>query len=311
MRLCDEAVDMLITVSLYPIPRVVIAGALILTAILMMLDRVKQWSGFNVSKQAQEELSSMQKLNSNNMKPELASSSSSTCSGGLSNESTSEDSGSESLKWLSGSRLATPPGFQPPPGLQPPPGRQSPPGLDLPHSVQHAQHLEQQPPPGLQAQEQKMRRERHCQQPPCPEGKPDHNLQRFLNNLKRAALVKENQGPTLKEHLKEIEKLYDPAQVVVVRKINKLGLNSKMPLEAHFSSYGTVESVRVSHALVKVAYRGHQVDKIRPAQCGFIVMSDKSAADAILSMGQEQVVQGVPVRVYPFADQEKTDPNEE
>jgi hypothetical protein len=149
------------------------------------------------------------------------------------------------------------------------------------------------------------------QQPQPQSTKPDQNLRRFLNNLQREVTAPPGEGLSLKEHLNEIQQLYDPGCVLAVRKINKLGFDSDKLLEAHFSYYGSVECVRISNSHVKVAYGSHQVEKVRPAAMGFVVMGPKAAADAILSAGPEQVVQGINIMVRSFTEQDKLAPKKE
>mmetsp|Transcript_140167 Transcript_140167/g.247725 ORF Transcript_140167/g.247725 Transcript_140167/m.247725 type:complete len:577 (+) Transcript_140167:67-1797(+) len=97
---------------------------------------------------------------------------------------------------------------------------------------------------------------------------------------------------TLRTHLRELQKV-EPEQVVLVRKINRLGFESPAALRAHYSKYGKVERVLVAHSHVKSQNRRFAA-RLRPSGLGFVVMSKKEEADAILAEGPEQVVEGGP-----------------
>mmetsp|Transcript_35818 Transcript_35818/g.66782 ORF Transcript_35818/g.66782 Transcript_35818/m.66782 type:complete len:587 (+) Transcript_35818:103-1863(+) len=97
---------------------------------------------------------------------------------------------------------------------------------------------------------------------------------------------------TLRTHLRELQKV-EPEQVVLVRKINRLGFESPAALRAHYSKYGKVERVLVAHSHVKSQNRRFAA-RLRPSGLGFVVMSKKEEADAILAEGPEQVVAGGP-----------------
>mmetsp|Transcript_62235 Transcript_62235/g.111198 ORF Transcript_62235/g.111198 Transcript_62235/m.111198 type:complete len:583 (+) Transcript_62235:64-1812(+) len=118
---------------------------------------------------------------------------------------------------------------------------------------------------------------------------------------------------TLRTHLRELQKV-SPDKVVLVRKINRLGFESPAALEAHYSQYGKVERVLVAHSHVKSQNRRFAA-RLRPSGLGFVVMSKKEEADAILALGAEQVVgggvdhQGATIRVQRF--QRRSDDDQE
>lgn len=84
----------------------------------------------------------------------------------------------------------------------------------------------------------------------------------------------------------------ETSQVVVVRKIKHLGFNSVKALRNHFSIFGAVDRVLVSHS--------HVQDRVRPACLGFVVMSTAEATKEALAAGSTQVVDGVTICVGPF-----------
>lgn len=116
---------------------------------------------------------------------------------------------------------------------------------------------------------------------------------------------------TLKENLRELSSL-DPKCVLLVRKISKLGLNSPQLLEIHFSQFGPVQRVLISHSIEKPVGRRLQ-PRFRPAALGFIAMSNAEDAAAALQRGGEHVVLGMTIAVGTYKDHfaSKADDNEE
>jgi hypothetical protein len=94
---------------------------------------------------------------------------------------------------------------------------------------------------------------------------------------------------TMRHNLQELENI-DHTRLVLVRKINRLGIESPRFLEAHYSQYGTVERVLAPHSHVKL--RGGPGWRLRPTCLGFIVMSKASEVEAILAAGPEQQIRG-------------------
>mmetsp|Transcript_129415 Transcript_129415/g.228829 ORF Transcript_129415/g.228829 Transcript_129415/m.228829 type:complete len:517 (-) Transcript_129415:83-1633(-) len=105
-----------------------------------------------------------------------------------------------------------------------------------------------------------------------------------------AAFQASGDDVSLSKHLRELEKI-EPERVVLVRKINQLGLESPKLLRTHYSKYGKVDRVLVAHSKYKVP--GCAV-KLRPSGLGFIVMNKKEEASAVFAQGQEQFVSGGP-----------------
>jgi len=105
---------------------------------------------------------------------------------------------------------------------------------------------------------------------------------------------------TLRTNLRDLAN-QDPGLVVIVRKINRLGLNSPEMLHKYFSQFGEVERVMVSHSKAKSIY-GKASVRVRPAGLGFLVMRTPEAVQAALRMGSEHVVEGTTINVLPFEE---------
>jgi hypothetical protein len=103
---------------------------------------------------------------------------------------------------------------------------------------------------------------------------------------------------TLRTNLRDLSVL-DHERVILVRKINRLGLESSQVLEAYFSAFGAVERVMVSHSRAKSMF-GHGGARVRPAGLGFLVMSKAEEAHSVLAYGSEHEVNGVAISVQPF-----------
>jgi hypothetical protein len=105
----------------------------------------------------------------------------------------------------------------------------------------------------------------------------------------------ENPGDSLRDNLLALASI-DQSRVVMIRKINRIGLNSPNVLEAHYSNFGGIERVMVSHCLQnRTGFK-----RLRPAALGFLVMDKAEDAKAIMDAGEIQTVQGVEVSVGPF-----------
>jgi len=89
----------------------------------------------------------------------------------------------------------------------------------------------------------------------------------------------------------------DSARVVMVRKINRLGLESAAALESYFSRFGTLERVMVSHSRSKSTFGQ---TRLRPATLGFLLMSSADEVQAILAAGGEHMINDIPVIASPF-----------
>jgi len=101
---------------------------------------------------------------------------------------------------------------------------------------------------------------------------------------------------TLRSNLYDLS-LLDSSKILMVRKINRIGMDSAGVLEAYFSKFGTIERVMVSHSRSK-SNMGQM--RLRPATVGFLVMSKAEDVRAVLAFGEEHCVQGVAVSALPF-----------
>lgn len=115
----------------------------------------------------------------------------------------------------------------------------------------------------------------------------------------------ENTGETLRMHLQSLQD-EDPKNVLILRKINKLGFESPDLLERYFSEFGDVKRVLVAHSRVKPSNRRSR-SRVRPAGLGFVVMGGRADIDAVLCLGEQQVVAGVPIQVQSYEQRGKQD----
>jgi len=97
------------------------------------------------------------------------------------------------------------------------------------------------------------------------------------------------------ERLKE----YDSQQCLIVRRIKRLGLGSPEILREHFSSFGDVQEMLISHSFEKKSAKC-RADRVRPAALGFIVMDSVEGAQAALRAGPTLMVRDVDVEVNIF-----------
>jgi len=104
---------------------------------------------------------------------------------------------------------------------------------------------------------------------------------------------------TLRNYLQET-RAQDPRCVFVVRRINKLGFRSKAVLERHYSRFGEVARIMVSHQQAKRWANQASGPRTRPGNFGLVVMKSQAAAQRILEQGPEQVVGGVAIQVLEF-----------
>lgn len=112
-----------------------------------------------------------------------------------------------------------------------------------------------------------------------------------------------SQGEEANSMKKQLQALQeeDPACVFIVRRINKLGFSSPPVLREHFSRFGPVKHVYVSHSRVKALRGTRQGDwRLRAAALGFVVMKHAESTELILASGPEVVVKGVTIRVFRF-----------
>lgn len=115
----------------------------------------------------------------------------------------------------------------------------------------------------------------------------------------------ENNGETLRMHLQCLQE-EDPKNVLILRKINKLGFESPELLETYFSEYGEVKRVLVAHCRVKPSNRRAR-SRVRPAGLGFVIMASAADVDAVLCLGEQQLVSNVPIQVQSYQQRGKQD----
>lgn len=106
----------------------------------------------------------------------------------------------------------------------------------------------------------------------------------------------ETSGDSLRANLLELASL-DPATVLMVRKINHIGLDSAEVLKAYFSTFGTIERVMVSHCIARST---SGAKRLRPAALGFVIMSKAGEAQAAIAAGEVQSIQGHNITVGTF-----------
>jgi len=92
----------------------------------------------------------------------------------------------------------------------------------------------------------------------------------------------------------------DPACLLIVRRINKLGFKAPRKLKQHFSTYGAVVRVLVAHSTVKQQGDPASRTRRRPSSLGFVHMALPSAIAEILKRGENQDIAGSVIRVQGF-----------
>jgi hypothetical protein len=106
---------------------------------------------------------------------------------------------------------------------------------------------------------------------------------------------------TLRLHLREIQNK-DPDLVIIVRKINLLGFNSPVILQNYFEQFCPVERVHVAHCHVKCQHS--EKKRLRPGRLGFVVLTNKNDARSVLAKGNVQQINGSPIHVTAFQQQD-------
>jgi hypothetical protein len=104
---------------------------------------------------------------------------------------------------------------------------------------------------------------------------------------------------SLRNFLEEDLQNVDKRCVFTARRINKLGFKSKDFLHKHFSKYGEVVEVFVTHPRSKPEFAGAP-PKMRPGNFGIVVMKSQEDVQRILALGSEQMVRQIQIRVNMF-----------
>jgi hypothetical protein len=108
------------------------------------------------------------------------------------------------------------------------------------------------------------------------------------NKYQQELAAVNNSNKSLRDHLEGLHGT-DSQRVVLVRKINRLRFESAQILEEHFTRYGEVETVLVSHSHAK-----SRKPRVRPSGLGFVVMKTAEGAQAVLADGPELKIQAAP-----------------
>lgn len=107
----------------------------------------------------------------------------------------------------------------------------------------------------------------------------------------------ERPGGTMKGGLAALRG-HDPACVLIVRKIKKLGFDAPSHLKRYLSQYGAVDEVYVANSWTKRCSR-RPAGRVRPAALGFAVMGSGLAAQAVLA-AEAHAVNGIEIEVQQF-----------
>jgi len=103
---------------------------------------------------------------------------------------------------------------------------------------------------------------------------------------------------SLRSHFSELDQV--PCdRIFLVRKIQRLGLNSADAVRAHFSVYGDVEDVLVAHSPVLSGCKTY-VRRFRPSNLAIVTMKTPEMAKRVHAQGKDQLIQGSFVRVEPY-----------
>lgn len=113
-----------------------------------------------------------------------------------------------------------------------------------------------------------------------------------------AALTNGGMERSMKKDLEAL-RLHDPAQILIVRKIKKLGWESPSLIRKHLEQYGSVSEIYVAHSMMKPNPK-RPGGRARPAALGFVVMASATDKSAVVAQGKEQLVAGVPIEVSHF-----------
>jgi len=151
---------------------------------------------------------------------------------------------------------------------------------------------------------------RHIQAPThqytgAPGNVAAHRRVDLLDSEGHTAVELHKGGDTLRTFLTGLANT-DSERVLTVRRINRLGLDSKTLLKPYFEKFGEVDEVMVSHTTPKSVNGSGQPHRderrrIRPAVLGFIVMCKAEDAKAAMDYeGGNHVINGVTITAGPF-----------
>jgi len=98
-------------------------------------------------------------------------------------------------------------------------------------------------------------------------------------------------------HLKELDK-EDPQQILIVRKISRLGFQSAERLKKYFERFGPISKVLLSNSHAKES--GSSGIRLRPSGIGFVVFEDSADAEKALAEGEDHTVNDVEICLRAF-----------
>jgi len=130
---------------------------------------------------------------------------------------------------------------------------------------------------------------------PWEQARPTRDAPKALPKVASESSASEE---SLSSYLRDLA-LMDNSRVLMLRRINRLGLNSQAPLEEYFSQFGKVSRVMVAPTRSKAQF-GQAKARVRPAPLGFLVMDTAEEAQAAISAGAEHIIQGECISVLPF-----------
>ena len=86
----------------------------------------------------------------------------------------------------------------------------------------------------------------------------------------------------------------DPADVLMVRRVNRLGFNGKSLVKKHFEQFGKVLRVFM------LPLRSRKKNVTLPSKTGFVVMANAKCCEVILMCEDHTILPGIAVSVGPF-----------
>jgi hypothetical protein len=95
----------------------------------------------------------------------------------------------------------------------------------------------------------------------------------------------------------------DPRQILIVRRINRLGFESASILEEHYARYGPVAKVLLSNPHEKKAGANFPM-RLRPSGIGYVLFETAEGAARALAEGETHTVAGVEISVRAFERRE-------
>jgi len=148
-------------------------------------------------------------------------------------------------------------------------------------------------------QQQQQQQQQQCQQEQPGLGPAGEAIKAQPRPHHFLSVAAGRQGHTLSASLQTLASV-DPACLLIVRRINKLGFKASRKLKQHFSTYGAVIRVLVAHSTAKQRGDPESRSRRRPSSLGFVHMAQPSAVAEILKRGEDQDIAGSIIRVQGF-----------